>query len=530
MKIIFAHEILDYNKITKYNLFYLDYHLYDKITNLITNMNFFSYKIENLFQNILINKYNIDINKIIIIDLEFPKMKDEFKKIFPNFKYLNSITEKETKHRFIDVNPGNYIIFNKIFNINIDHIYCIKYNSKNIIENEENEEKILDKFDKLDRCPFRLFFTENDDFLYNQNECIKDAKYNKYTNIIIFDFKNDLFFDMKIIQKMIRNNYINIPDDFNICHLSYNIDNTKESYRYDKYIISMKKIISSVALILNNSSYDTLLNHYDNSININSVNIYNDLKSYGVFPIICDFVGFKNDLIYSYLHNKKKFISLMINLERRKDRLQKFNFLYADEFPNITIINAIDGKSHDFSKQIELFDLKKYPIKQKNSFGNHGYKGGVLGCALSHFNLWNKLSNDTLSKEDDFILILEDDITLCNDFNIKINNLLDDLCKDSKWGLVFLGFTDYKNYRDIKISDKLIQFSDNPRNRGGGTFGYFIRKKAAIKLIQNASKYKIQQAIDWFMIEQFDDIISYKCEPELIFSNALYLSNDSDIQ
>jgi GR25 family glycosyltransferase involved in LPS biosynthesis len=386
---------------------------------------------------------------------------------------------------------------------------------------------LIDKFSRIQSSSsFEFYFTNQDDFKYNQNECIKNAKENNYENIVIFDFKKDLIFDKKMIQLMIVNNRIKIPNNFNICHLSYNIDTSKKAYRYNKYVLFIDEIKSTVGLILNNSSYDILLNNYDNSKD----NIYDNTKSYGIYPIMCKSEDFIDDSQIFYSLSKTTFQTLMVNLDRRKDRMQNFYKDYGDVYPNIIRISAVDGKTYDFKNCMNLFDLKDYPLKQKNKWGNHCWKAGTLGCALSHFNIWNKYRQIPQYKDDDFILILEDDITLCDDFNIKLNNLIDDLDKDENWGMCFLGFTDYTNYNDKKISDKLIRFSDEARNRGGGTFGYIIRKKAAEKLVQLALKYKIQQAVDFFIIEQFDEIVCYKAEPELIYSAMANNGGDSDVQ
>lgn len=236
-------------------------------------------------------------------------------------------------------------------------------------------------------------------------------------------------------------------------------------------------------------------------------------------------------------NNDFKYVTLMINLNRRRDRIEKFYKTYQKKYPEflkkLIRFPAIDGKTYDFKDHMNLFNLKQLSLKkQRNQWGNHGYKAGTLGCALSHFNVWKKLVETDQQKENDFIFVVEDDIQLCDNFDIKLNELLNDLNKDEKWGMVFLGFTDYTNYGDVKISNKLIKLSDKVRNRGGGAFAYLIRKKGARKLIENAFKYKIQQAIDFWMIEQFDDVISYKCDPELVFSVVANNIDgaDSDVQ
>jgi len=536
MKILFAHEITDYSVLkNNYNIFYIDYDFFNRIQSMIETIKNFSCNIDNLFQIILLNKYNIDISKIIIIEFEFYQMKERFKKLFPNFQYLNMV-QKFIKEKFIKVNPQNHNVFNDILNINIDNIYSISYNQnqdKKRTQLSNSENNIIEKFTKCFDCPFELYITNNKNIIPNHIECIKNAKKNKYSNIIIFDFKDDLMFDEKMIKQMVVNEPIKIPNDFNICYLSYNVQTNGKrlSYRYDKYLLFIDNIRNTTAYVLNESSYDILIN---NANPLSNINLYNNTlsKSYGIYPILCKTSNFKDDSRIFYSLNKKIFQTVMVNLDRRSDRMEKFYKKYGDIYPNIIRFPAIDGKTYDFKNDLNLFDLKDYPLKQKNPYNNHGWKAGVLGCALSHFNIWNKFRQIHQQKENDFILILEDDITLCENFNIKLNNLIDVLDKDEKWGLCFLGFTDFKNFNDVKISDKLIRFSNEPRDRGGGTFGYIIRKKAAKKLVENALKYKIQQAIDWFMIEQFDEIVSYKAEPELIFSAMANNDpkSDSDVQ
>ena len=329
MKVAFAHEINDYLIFNNnYNILYLNHEDFNRIQSMILTMKKFSYNIDNLFERILFNKYNIDINKILIIEFKYYQMKEKFQKLFPNLQYL-------------------------------------------------------------------------------------------------------------IIQK---------NDDFN-------------------------------------------------------------------------------------------YVTLIVNLDRRRDRIEKFYNTYIKKYPNffkkLIRFPAVDGKTYDFKDDMHLFDLKQLPFKkQRNPYDNHGYRAGVLGCSLSHFNIWKKLVETDEQKENDFIFVVEDDIQLCDNFDIKLNELLNDLNKDKKWGICFVGFTDYKNFNDTKISDKLIQFSGETRLNGGGTFAYLIRKKGARKLVENALKYKIQQAIDWFMIEQMDEIIMYKSEPELVFSVVANNdpNSDSDVQ
>ena len=49
---------------------------------------------------------------------------------------------------------------------------------------------------------------------------------------------------------------------------------------------------------------------------------------------------------------------------------------------------------------------------------NFGSRRGVIGCALSHYDLWKQLVTD---KKHDCYLVLEDDITLCQNFKARVD-------------------------------------------------------------------------------------------------------------
>jgi GR25 family glycosyltransferase involved in LPS biosynthesis len=229
---------------------------------------------------------------------------------------------------------------------------------------------------------------------------------------------------------------------------------------------------------------------------------------------------------------KYNFPNFLINLERRKDRLEKFNTNNGKYFDKIYKIHAIDGKTLDINKFMNVF---KYPEKiiKKNPYGLHNYNKSVLGCALSHINIWEKILTSELTYDDDFVLVLEDDIYIKkeDDYYKRMNEIYNKLKYDLDWDIVFLGFTDYKKIQgDIEYNKLFIKLSGERRLNGGGTFGYFIRKKACKKLFSIISRFKICQAIDWFLIEQFDKLTCYKLKKDLIYSDIEAISKDSDIQ
>jgi GR25 family glycosyltransferase involved in LPS biosynthesis len=198
----------------------------------------------------------------------------------------------------------------------------------------------------------------------------------------------------------------------------------------------------------------------------------------------------------------------VVNLERRKDRKEKME----EVLKGITyqFVKAVDGNSILPTTEISNLFIG-------NDFGN---RKGVIGCALSHYQLWKQLVNDTV----DYYIILEDDITVTNDFNEKLEKIkAEDIC--------FLGYHMYSKDRDASYDEK-DGFSIQPFQNDfyvGGTFGYYVTKKGAQKLLDHIAVHGIKHGIDYVMkIAQLNYL---ECKPHLVFSpwNEYYLV-DSDIQ
>ncbi len=93
----------------------------------------------------------------------------------------------------------------------------------------------------------------------------------------------------------------------------------------------------------------------------------------------------------------------VINLERRRDRLESFKRNpHLKEFAYV--YRATDGKTLQLTPAIaRLFS--------NNDFK---WKKAVMGCALSHFGLWQKLANDPVANS---YLIMEDDVKFRDDWS-----------------------------------------------------------------------------------------------------------------
>lgn len=225
----------------------------------------------------------------------------------------------------------------------------------------------------------------------------------------------------------------------------------------------------------------------------------------------------------------------IINLKHRNDR--KNNII--NEF-NKNNINNYDFVDAIYGNELELND-NIVEIFKNNDFGN---RKSFIGCALTHYNLWNNLLND---EETDYYLIFEDDIKLAHNFNEKINQLTNIFKKKD---FVFLGyhmFSDNRNKNDIKkiydIESNITQLCEYDEDLYiGGFFSYSINKSGAKKLINYINQNGIKHGIDYLIkiinnqntYQITDEKLNiYEIQPFITFSAWTENNNnniDSDIQ
>jgi len=212
----------------------------------------------------------------------------------------------------------------------------------------------------------------------------------------------------------------------------------------------------------------------------------------------------------------------IINLDRRNDRKEIITQLLTEKnITNYEFIKAVDGTT--LTPTIELKNLFK-----GNDFGN---RRGVIGCAISHLNLWLKLLDDP---ENDFYIIMEDDFTLASNFNDSLCSMKEEFVKKE---VIFMGYHMFESKRE-KVKEKY----DNTKNiihispldqdlYIGGYFAYSINKIGANKLINYIKLNGIKHGID-YLNKIVPDLNSYECQPHIVFSqwNEDGKPIDTDIQ
>lgn len=226
-----------------------------------------------------------------------------------------------------------------------------------------------------------------------------------------------------------------------------------------------------------------------------------------------------------------------VNLERRPDRKESVTNLLisVDLFQYCDFIKATDGE------QLKPTDEIRY-LFRNNDFQN---RRGVIGCALSHYYLWQDLINDENYEN---YLILEDDITFYNNPKKELSNLFEILNKKNNWDIIHLGHHLLPSFKEFFSHQRKLSIVDCMGGQIGyylfgsfgvcGTFGYIISKSGAKKMLAAIEKYGIRCAIDRiaYLYHKEMNIIQYQTIPHLVYSDYVATNNgvnngvDSDIQ
>lgn len=206
-----------------------------------------------------------------------------------------------------------------------------------------------------------------------------------------------------------------------------------------------------------------------------------------------------------------------INLPRRIDRRERMEQIFSDHnITNYEYFDAIDGKELIMTEEIFKLFL----------FNDFKYRCGVVGCALSHYNIMKKLLNDN---DYDAYIVFEDDISIAPKFNENIQRTFDslDLFGDDFY-ICFLGSGGSDR---TKIGEDVMIESYNGTS---GMFGYIITKKLAMIIVPAIEKHGMKYAIDNYMQKfcTYEGIPMHITVPPLVTAEIANANSeiDTDIQ
>jgi GR25 family glycosyltransferase involved in LPS biosynthesis len=254
-----------------------------------------------------------------------------------------------------------------------------------------------------------------------------------------------------------------------------------------------------------------------------------------------DLINMENSRVKEKSYKLKVFV---INLERRKDRLEKFMNKNGEQLKalNPEIFKGIDGsRLKPTNKLLKLFETSDY-----------SYRKGIMGCLCSHVLLWLDLVKST---EYDTLLILEDDCELAPNFTSKLQSVLQQapfINDKSAWNIVYLSHLLYPQYNDSRTKftdDVKLELWDKERTlreNMGGTTSYLITKKGAENILEFLIDKGGFNAVDWVInkscinnkfISSMEELkgknLIYYCNPFITQSmndNANCSNIDTDIQ
>jgi GR25 family glycosyltransferase involved in LPS biosynthesis/glycosyltransferase involved in cell wall biosynthesis len=216
----------------------------------------------------------------------------------------------------------------------------------------------------------------------------------------------------------------------------------------------------------------------------------------------------------------------VVNLARRPDRRATVRATlsaagWSDTSGDYTFYEAVDGATLTATPEItHLF--------AGNDFGT---RRGFLGCALSHYRIWQAVAATAAGS---YAIVFEDDIQIPDpatfaeriaaaEARVRTQNL----------DLLFLGHTCWREADRLSTLDASGGFAPfRPERYVGGTFGYILTSTGAKKYLEYIGKNGICHGVD-YLLKLIPDMRCEVAAPHVVLSDWIRTSaapGDSDIQ
>lgn len=219
-----------------------------------------------------------------------------------------------------------------------------------------------------------------------------------------------------------------------------------------------------------------------------------------------------------------------VNLDRRPERMEKFNERCLNLSSVVDRFSAIDGYNLKTPLHPQL-----YHLFDKNDYN---YRCGIVGCALSHIKILIDYINSDSSKP--FLMVMEDDMYF-NEKWFKDGYGFEDILEkclvnmdEQKWDIMCLQYTRRNDteQNSNKLTFQKVNATSALAYSYGGTGCYVITKEGAKKLLNFINENSMTNAIDTVIQKSADVLSLVYVEPQFIFLDMTTETEkyDTDIQ
>lgn len=198
---------------------------------------------------------------------------------------------------------------------------------------------------------------------------------------------------------------------------------------------------------------------------------------------------------------------VVLNLKKRPERWEAWvQEAEKNKLENYSRWEAIDGSLVTITPEIQqLFKDNDFNMRR-----------GVMGCALSHLNIWLHIVEEKLPA----LIVFEDDARFNETF------CLPDLPRG--WDIFYFGGPSLKGVYPpgIPFNEKVIIPKLDP-DLYFTTIAYMLSFSGACKLLDRLDKVGFNRAVDWFMRDTFDQLNVFCYKKLIIYADE---KGDSDVQ
>lgn len=190
-----------------------------------------------------------------------------------------------------------------------------------------------------------------------------------------------------------------------------------------------------------------------------------------------------------------------INLDRRPDRYEHvLKQLHNNniDYNKVERFKGIDGNEYEFTKE-------EKDMFNNSDFRTQSYAKKIMGNQLCHYYILKDMIKNNYKN----IIIFQDDITLIDNFNDHLNNILENIPNDAEIiNIAFHRFASFNKFIPWELNNKTYKNEMNKLNvndyvcyltdtTNPCSLGYIVTLKGAINLVNHFDKIGFLRATDW---------------------------------